>query len=58
MQPKPRMTTIHFLHWLATNPDLRRGAAMVRREELKLWPEWSMEWRRQIEALRRLENAG
>ena len=50
-----RQYTANFLHWLATCPDLHRGAAMIRREEMKLWPEWSLEWRRQVEALREHE---
>ena len=50
-----RQYTANFLHWLASNPDLHRGAAMVRREEMKLWPMGSWEWRRQVEALREHE---
>ena len=50
-----RQYTANFLHWLASNPDLHRGAAMVRREEMARWPIGSWEWRRQVEALREHE---
>ena len=50
-----RQYTALFLHWLASNPDLHRGAAMVRREEMARWPMGSWEYQRQLRALKEHE---